>query len=106
MTDRPSQSDPAPPSAGPRIRRPSRWPRLPGRLTDPVRALEFRHLGRTLLQSALVGVAVGLVACLFFAALEWGEYLLLGRLAGYIPLRPAGEHGVEIAAWAPRAPTL
>jgi CIC family chloride channel protein len=46
----------------------------------------------TLLRSALVGIATGAVACVFFYALEWAEYLFLGRLAGYVPLRPGGEH--------------
>lgn len=66
-----------------------------------VRSLEFRHLGRTLLHSVAVGVAVGLIAVVFFVALEWSEMLLLERTAGYVPLRPAGEHPIEVTGWLP-----
>ena len=68
-------------------------------LSQPVRSLEFRHLGRTLLHSAMVGIAVGLVCCAFFAALEWSEYFFLDFFAGYEPLRPAGESSVGPATW-------
>ncbi len=67
------------------------------RLETAIRALELRHLGRTLLHCILVGVAVGTIACIFYLGLIWGEHLLLERVAGYRPLRPAGEHAFEIA---------
>jgi CIC family chloride channel protein len=69
------------------------------RLETAIRTLELRHLGRTLLHCILVGIAVGLVACVFYLGLQWGEHLLLEKLAGYRPLRPAGEHVVELPWW-------
>ncbi len=59
----------------------------------PPSSLEFRHVGRILLQSSLVGIAVGAVCCLFYWLLEKAEHLALIDLAGYLPLRPAGEQG-------------
>lgn len=53
--------------------------------------LEFRHLGRTLLRSALVGLAVGAVSVVFYVVVHHVEHLLLGRLTGFALLRPAGE---------------
>ena len=48
-------------------------------------------LGRVLLHAALVGVACGIVGAALFAALEYGQRLLLEELAGYVPLRSVGE---------------
>jgi len=53
--------------------------------------LDLRLLGRMLIHAAAVGVAVGAVVCLFYAALELFEELCLERLAGYISLRAPGE---------------
>src|SRR5262245_51499124 len=53
--------------------------------------IDLRILGRTLLHAALVGLLAGLVAVLFFGALEQVEVLLLGHLAGYSRLRAHGE---------------
>ncbi|HZF53785.1 MAG TPA: chloride channel protein [Polyangiaceae bacterium] len=53
--------------------------------------IDLRIVGRTLLHAALVGAGAGVVGALFFAALELVERLLLGSLAGYEPLRAAGE---------------
>lgn len=53
--------------------------------------LDLRLLGRTLLHAAVLGCVAGLVGAGFFAALELGQRLLLGGLAGYLPLRAAGE---------------
>ncbi|MEZ4406738.1 MAG: chloride channel protein [Polyangiales bacterium] len=55
------------------------------------RRLEFRHLGLTLAQSALVGLAVGAVACVFYLLVQETEHFVLGELTGFHPLRPAGE---------------
>ncbi|HTN83040.1 MAG TPA: chloride channel protein [Sorangium sp.] len=53
--------------------------------------LDLRLVGRTILHAVLVGAIAGLVAVLFFGALELVEELLLGRLAGYARLRAHGE---------------
>jgi CIC family chloride channel protein len=53
--------------------------------------LDLRLLGRTLLHTALVGLAAGLIGAAFFAALEYTQVLLLERLGGYSPLRAHGE---------------
>lgn len=81
------------------LRLPPAWRRGAARLPGPGQPLEFRHAGRTLLHSSLVGVAVGAICCVFFWLLEKSERLVLVNLAGYVPLRPAGEHElVESAA--------
>ena len=48
-------------------------------------------LGRVLLHAAAVGAAVGLASLLFVYSLEVTEHFVLERLAGYVPLRAAGE---------------
>ena len=53
--------------------------------------LDLRILGRTLLHTALVGLAAGLVGAAFFAALEYAQSFFLEHLAGYTPLRAHGE---------------
>ena len=53
--------------------------------------LELRLLGRSLLQAGAVGAIAGLAGAAFFASLEVGQRLLLGRLAGFEPLRAKGE---------------
>ena len=50
-----------------------------------------RILGRTLLHTAVVGFAAGLLGAAFFAALEYTQTFLLERVAGYAPLRAHGE---------------
>jgi len=52
---------------------------------------ELQLLGRTLLHSALVGVAAGLVGSALYAALELTERLVLEGLTGYEALRAGGE---------------
>ncbi|MGD8859241.1 MAG: chloride channel protein [Myxococcales bacterium] len=61
------------------------------RMLGPWRSLDMRRLGRILTHSILVGAAAGVVACLFFYALEWTQWLLQGQIAGFEPLRPSGE---------------
>jgi CIC family chloride channel protein len=53
--------------------------------------VDLRLVGRTLVQAAIVGLAAGLMGAAFFAALEYGQWLLLEELAGYQPLRAHGE---------------
>ncbi|MCC7542982.1 MAG: chloride channel protein [Deltaproteobacteria bacterium] len=64
---------------------------LPGPLFDAVRSLELRLAGALILRGIAVGVVVGLVACVLYLMLHWSEALLLGGLAGFEPLRPAGD---------------
>jgi chloride channel protein, CIC family len=52
---------------------------------------DLRILGRTLLHTATVGLAAGLVGAAFFAAREYAQSFLLEHLAGYTPLRAHGE---------------
>jgi len=63
-------------------------------LAAPLRDLELRHAGRTLLLSLAVGTAVGLVACLFVYGLGLTERVLLHGLAGYAPLQARGERAL------------
>jgi chloride channel protein, CIC family len=51
----------------------------------------LQMLGRVLLHAAVVGAAVGLLCLVFVYGLEITQHFVLERLAGYIPLRAAGE---------------
>lgn len=53
--------------------------------------IELQLVGRMLVRSALVGAAAGFAGSLFFFALELAQRVMLEDLAGYIPLRAAGE---------------
>jgi len=53
--------------------------------------LDLRILGRTLLHTAAVGLAAGLLGAAFFAGLEYTQSFLLEHVAGYTPLRAHGE---------------
>ena len=62
------------------------------RLLDGARTpIEFQLLGRTLLHSALVGAAAGLMGSLFFALVEAVQRVCLEGWTGYVPLRAGGE---------------
>ncbi len=68
---------------------------------EPLRAalpLELGLLGRTLLHAAAVGTVAGLFGVGFLFALERTQSFLLEGLAGYEPLRAAGEGAVRAAA--------
>lgn len=60
------------------------------------RSADVRVAGRTVLHAMIVGAAVGLVACAFFALLQLADHLLLEGVAGYQQLRPVGEHGIDL----------
>jgi len=62
--------------------------------------------GRTVVQGIAIGACVGLVACLFYVLLQTAEHLFLDVLAGYEPLRPAGEPTVAHTTGAPHATRL
>ncbi|MEO8843401.1 MAG: chloride channel protein [Kofleriaceae bacterium] len=64
---------------------------LVGLMTPNDQPLELQIVGRTLFHAALVGLGAGLVGCAFFAGAEFLQNILLERLAGYDPLRAAGE---------------
>ncbi|MFO7180874.1 MAG: chloride channel protein, partial [Pseudomonadota bacterium] len=68
--------------------------------------LELELLGRTLLHSALVGAAAGLVGSLFYYALELTERLVLESLAGYVALRAGGERVHIVVERGPVRPWL
>jgi len=53
--------------------------------------LTLQLLGRVLLHAAAVGAAVGVACVLFVEGLEVAQHFVLERLAGYVPLRAAGE---------------
>ena len=57
----------------------------------PTEPLELQIVGRTLLHAAAVGLGAGILGCLFFAGAGLTQDLLLETLAGYEPLRAAGE---------------
>ena len=67
--------------------------------------LDLRILGRTLLQSAVVGLGAGIIGAGFFAAVEVVQRLFLEILCGYLVLRAHGEkflppiEGVHFRPW-------
>jgi chloride channel protein, CIC family len=63
-------------------------------LTPRDQPLELQIAGRTLFHAALVGLAAGIMGCLFFAGAELLQNVLLEQLAGYDPLRAAGESAI------------
>ena len=65
--------------------------RVVRKLTTDRSPLDLRLLGRTLLHTALVGIAAGLIGSLFFAGVELVQRFVLEGGAGYVPLRAAGE---------------
>ena len=81
-------------------------PSVLSQLPSTLRALEFRRLWRTLLHGMLVGVVVGVAACVFFYGLEHVEHLLLHVFAGFRRLRPAGEHALHEIGERPFRPWL
>lgn len=62
-----------------------------GTLTPTDSPLELQIAGRTLFHAALVGLGGGIIGCAFFAGAEIAQAYLLEHLAGYDPLRAAGE---------------
>ncbi len=74
-----------------------------GRRFEPLlRSLRRRiraatYLRKWVVLGAVIGVAGGLGAIAFYAALEWATRFFLGVLAGYTPPSPAGEGGAPIA---------
>ena len=60
--------------------------------------LELQLAGRTLLHAALVGLAAGILGCLFFAGAELLQRVALEELAGYHPLRAVGESVFDTTA--------
>src|SRR5262245_53105155 len=60
-------------------------------ITPSQQPLELQILGRILLHAALVGLGAGVLGCAFFAGAELLQTALLEQLAGYEPLRAAGE---------------
>lgn len=71
-------------------------------LGTTLRSAELRDIGRTVLHALLVGFAVGAGACFFYVLLGVAERALLEGLAGYEPLRSAGEHALDFKL--PRLP--
>ena len=51
----------------------------------------LQMLGRVLLHAAVVGAAVGIASLVFVYSLDITQHFVLERLAGYLPLRAAGE---------------
>ena len=68
--------------------------------------IAFQILGRVLLHAALVGAAAGLFGSLFVYALDLTQRGLLEALAGYLPLRAAGEEFVASQGLSPFRPWL
>jgi CIC family chloride channel protein len=68
------------------------WQAFLGLLRPNVGPVDLRILGRTLLHAVLVGATAGALGVAFSHGVQRLEDLLLLHLAGYIPLRPAGEH--------------
>jgi CIC family chloride channel protein len=53
--------------------------------------LELTIVGRTLIHAALVGLLAGVFGSAFLWVLEQVQHVLLDKLAGFVPLRAAGE---------------
>jgi len=70
-------------------------------LTPTDQPLELQIAGRTLFHAALVGLGAGLLGCAFFAGAEIAQNFLLEHLAGYDPLRAAGERVIGGTAHTP-----
>lgn len=68
--------------------------------------LTLQLLGRLLLHAAAVGAAVGFVSLLFVEGLEVAQYFILERLAGYEPLRAAGEQSFPGGSTVPFRPWI
>src|SRR4051812_28515949 len=64
-------------------------------MAKALRSDELRAIGRVVLHAVAVGLAVGAGACLFYLLLAVAERALLEGLAGYAPLRSAGEHALD-----------
>ncbi len=62
--------------------------------------------GHLVAHSLLVGLVVGVAACLFFVLIHAAEELLVGGLAGYRSLRPNGEFELPYLESAPHALSL
>ena len=60
-------------------------------LTPTDQPLELQIVGRTLFHAALVGLGAGLLSVAFYAGSELLQFLMLERVAGYEPLRSAGD---------------
>ncbi len=67
-------------------------------LTPNDQPLELQIVGRTLFHAALVGLGAGILGCAFFAGSEVVQNILLEQVAGYDPLRAAGEKAIGGAA--------
>lgn len=61
---------------------------------------------KLLLHSSVVGVAAGLVACVFYTSLEAVQRVVLEGFAGYTPLAAAGEGLVRETLSVPFKPWL
>lgn len=71
---------------------------LVGLLVPDEPPLELQIVGRTLLHAALVGLLAGALGSAFLFALEYVQGFLLETLAGYEPLRAAGEKHSALSA--------
>jgi len=61
-----------------------------------IRAYMQKHqFLRWAVYGVIIGIVSGLGACLFFYLLEWMKFFTFEYLAGYTPLKPAGERLVE-----------
>jgi hypothetical protein len=60
-------------------------------LTPAEQPLELQIVGRTLFHAAMVGLCAGLLSVAFYAGSEILQNLLLEQVAGYEPLRSAGD---------------
>lgn len=66
----------------------------------------LQMLGRVLLHAAVVGAAAGIMSLIFVIGLDVTQHFVLERIAGYIPLRAAGEGRALATAATPFRPWL
>lgn len=71
-------------------------------MTKALRSAELRAIGRVVMHALAVGLTVGALSCVFYTILALAERALLEGIAGYEPLRPAGEHALDFPM--PRRP--
>ncbi len=57
-----------------------------------------RYLRRWLVIAVLIGIVAGVGSIIFYLAINWATWLLLGRIAGFTPPAPGGEGPTIFAA--------
>ena len=65
--------------------------RVNAALSSTFSIAHVRYLRKWLMISVLIGVVAGVASILFYLAIQWATWLMLGQGAGFIPPGPGGE---------------